>query len=715
MSSELHDLIEKELQAADVRLDASERVNSGATRTGGGLHSTSYGLPRSPAERAGDCAALVAGWARDAVAWAKASYASACPARPCRAVLDATLCGLCLVRRGLRLAPACAAPLTSPASSSCAAHPFRWKVCGTVVFIVLVLTVALSSGGSGVASMAGMAPGGGSHKQHSSVPETPQLHYVRTRQGIDPEAVASLVIAGVHKGGATDLYRRLLARFPALQPGAYRELNFLTQCQSDPSELLAYRNSHRHCDAPLNNGSADPACHGCTPLGYGALFNTSGVSARLGKCAFPLTSQSICAGGALLPDADATKSGTEGYTPVFTVDASVKAYASSVGAAYRAASTLSKVSPRSKIILLLRSPADVPRAVYNAKLEAECGSHQCSGTGNGTAGGVPSYETLIARELAYLTNTTKGIANLAALVGADSVKAAKRAEEQLQVDWSAYAVAHRFPPIVWDHALWSLHGLYGPLIQAWSDKFVVPGRPMLVLQSEAYFSDPGGMVDALVGPFLFGDDDAAAVFATGGASGQAVAAPQRKYGSKASQSVGQRCALYEMLKQPTKQLEQLLTRLQKEGKVQLRRAHATGPLWPRPAECGVNPDGSQAAPTEAADYLDYAEGLGGQQDSYGAWHEAALTALLLWRGVARWPVDPCVCSLPVLLSSAGLRLRVQPPGIDHFLRVKLALLPPVWAVKATVASVVSSHSPSPASTHPHMRGRRMQAGRRSLR
>ena len=550
-------------------------------------------------------------------------------------------------RRGLLVCLLVLTPLI-PRHFPCSAHPFRWKVAGTVVFIVLVLVIALASGGSGVA-MAGMSPGSSSHKQHSSTPETPQLHYVRTRQGIDPEAVASLVIAGVHKGGATDLYRRLLARFPALQAGAYRELNFLTQCQSDTTELLAYRTTHRHCDAPLANGSADPACHGCTPLGYAALFNTSAVRTRLGKCAFPLTSQSICAGGALLPDADATKSGTEGYNPVFTVDASVKAYASSVGAAHRAASTLSKVSPRTKVILLLRSPTDVPRAVYNAKLEAECGSHQCNG-GNGTGGAVPSYETLIARELAYLTNTTKGIANLAALVSADSSKTAKRAEEQLQIDWSSYAQAQGFAPMVWGHALWSLHGLYSPLVQAWSDKFVVPGRPMLVLQSEAYFSDPGGMVDALVGPFLFGDDDAAAVFASGGASGAAVEAPQRKYGSKASQSVGQRCALYAMLKQPTKQLEQLLTRLQKEGKVQLRRAHETGPLWPRPAECGVNPDGSQAAPTEAADYLDYAEGLGGQQDSYGAWQA--------WNGCVHAKTDPaCVF---VLVACAQLRTMTTP-------------------------------------------------------
>ena len=82
MSSELHDLIEKELQAADVRLDASERVNIAASRSGGHSAGSTYTLGRSPVERAHDCAALSAGWMRDAVTWVKNSHASACAARP---------------------------------------------------------------------------------------------------------------------------------------------------------------------------------------------------------------------------------------------------------------------------------------------------------------------------------------------------------------------------------------------------------------------------------------------------------------------------------------------------------------------------------------------------------------------------------------------------------------------------------------------------------
>jgi len=64
--------------------------------------------------------------------------------------------------------------------------------------VVLVLIIALSSGGSGGMVMAGTP--GKSHNHPSDV-ETPQLHYVRTRQGMDPEAVPSVVIAGVRSPG----------------------------------------------------------------------------------------------------------------------------------------------------------------------------------------------------------------------------------------------------------------------------------------------------------------------------------------------------------------------------------------------------------------------------------------------------------------------------------------------------------------------------------
>ena len=327
----------------------------------------------------------------------------------------------------------------------------------------------------------------------------------------------------------------------------------------------------------------------------------------------------------MFPDADAVKTAMEGYSPVFTVDASVKAYASSVGSAYRAASTLSKVSPRTKVILLLRSPADVPRAVYNAKLEAECGTHECQGDAKGN-GSVPPYETLIARELAFLNSSTSGgKTRLAALVNASDAKVAKQVEEEMLLDWTKYAKAHGFEPTLWGHAMWSLHGLYAPLVQAWTDRFVTAGRPMLVLQSEAYFQDPGAAVDSVLGPFLFGDADAAAVFRDPAGAGPGEAAPLRKYGNKAVQSVGQRCAMYDLLREPTKVLEEQLTQLQKQGKVQLRRARPTGPLWPWPAECGPSEEKSQTAPTESGDYLDYAEGLGGQQDSYAPDYDYAYT------------------------------------------------------------------------------------------
>ncbi len=409
----------------------------------------------------------------------------------------------------------------------------------------------------------------------------------------------------VTKSGATDLYRRLLARYPALQAGAYRELNFLTQCQTDAAALLSYRQAHPHCDKPLANGSADPACHGCSPLGYAALFNTSEVRARLGACDQPLGTQSLCAGGALLPDKDARRAPATGYKPVFTVDAS-SSYSGSGGLAQRAAAQLASLSPRTKVILLLRSPVDVGRAVYNAKLAAECGSHECDGAAGGQV--IPPYERVIERELAFL-NTTAGAAALQTLVAAASVSAARDAEQALLSAWESYATKKKYEPTLWGRAMYSLHGLYTPALLAWAEKFAQPGRPMLVVQSEAYFADAPGLVDDLFGEFLFGDAEGLARFADTGAGAEAPTL--RRYGAKAAQSAAQRCALYELLRGPNKALEKLLTKYQKDGRVQLRRAAQTGPLWGRPAECGWDPD-APAAP-QSADYLDY---TGMDQESY---------------------------------------------------------------------------------------------------
>lgn len=54
-------------------------------------------------------------------------------------------------------------------------------------------------------------------------------------------------------------------------------------------------------------------------------------------------------------------------------------YAGSVGQALRSADLLKQLSPTTRIVLMLRNPADLGRAIYNAKLAENCGSHECDG------------------------------------------------------------------------------------------------------------------------------------------------------------------------------------------------------------------------------------------------------------------------------------------------------------------------------------------------
>jgi hypothetical protein len=463
-----------------------------------------------------------------------------------------------------------------------------------LLFIIVVATSAAGGGGSSSSGHGGASRGtsdtviGGAAYEDLSA----ELHYMRLRSGLDPEAVPSLAILGVTKSGATDVYRRVLARYPSLQAGEYRETNFLTQCQTDSGALLAYRRSHAHCEAG-GNGSADPACHGCSPLGYASLFNTSAVRARLGACPHPLAAQALCAGGWLEQDGSVSQAAASGYKPVFTVDAS-KMYSGSAGLAQRAATLLAGVSPRTKLVLLLRNPADMGRAVYNAKLAEECGRHECDGLGGGAQPRVPPYETIVQRELDFL-NTSGGAALLSALVDATAPGAARNAELALAANWTAYAASRNWPAVLWGKQLFILHGVFSPVVLAWGERFLTPGRPMLVVQSEAYFERAPALIDDVFGAFLFGDAAGLRGFAEGS---EGLGPPTRlRYGAKAAQSVASRCAVYDALKGPSRALEKLLTRYVKAGKVQLLRAKPTGPMWPRPLECAAL---ASAAPTPAS-------------------------------------------------------------------------------------------------------------------
>jgi hypothetical protein len=463
-------------------------------------------------------------------------------------------------------------------------------VVAFILFIIIVATAgnqgrAYTPDGSGVG-----APATGYEDLFG------ELHYMRARQGLDPEAVPSLAIIGVAKSGATDVYRRLLSRYPSLQAGLYRELNFLTQCQQEAGALLLYRQTHAHCGA--GNGTGDPACHGCSPLGYAALFNTSGVRQRLGACPHALPAQALCAGGWLQPDGGSRAPPATGYRPVFTVDAS-KTYSGSAGAAQRAATLLASISPRTKVVLMLRNPADMGRAVYNAKLSSECGSHECDGVGGGAR--VPPYETIVTRELAFLAYPTAQ-ALLTSLVTATRPGDARAAELALAANWTAFATSNGWETHLWGKQLFLLHGVYAPILMAWVERFVPAGRPMLVVQSEAYFARAPELVDDVFGTFMFGDADGLRGFAEGSAG---LEAPQRvRYGAKASQSIASRCAVVDALRGAGRALEKAVARYQKAGKVQLLRAKATGPMWPRPAQCAPSAPGvDPAAPyATASDY-----------------------------------------------------------------------------------------------------------------
>lgn len=541
-----------------------------------------------------------------------------------------------------------------------------------------VVLVAAFAGGSPVPPLDGSVspPSSGGHAAHGAGPVagrafspgeavSAETHYVRMRAGLDPDAVPSLVLAvrvalfrlsrlpfppsqqpsltrlrprapsqGVARSGAADLLRRLLARYPALQTGTFAETNFLTQCQAREADYAAYRGAHAHCRTPPPNASSDPACHTCSPPGAAALFDTPAVRARLGlACGRPLTSQALCAGGALLPSASgagyARAPPADGYAPVFTLDAS-KQYGAGVGLASRAAGVLRAVSPRARVAILLRHPADMGRAIYDVKLTEECGP---GGVARACAGVTP-YEALAAAELSFL-NTTAGRAAFAALVNASSAAvaaasgvgnasapdSARSADAALQAAWAAWAKSHAFPPLLWGRALYTLHGLFAPVILAWASRFAPAGRPILVVQSEAYFADPPGLVDSLFGPFLFGE--AAGMAAQGGSASSDTtlaasptaglrpaphASSHVPAGAKAAQSVAQRCALWDLFASPNAKLQALLDHCVAAGTVQLFRVPGAGPMWPRPAECGpVGGVAPQGNVTGSGDY-DYAAG-----------------------------------------------------------------------------------------------------------
>lgn len=546
-----------------------------------------------------------------------------------------------------------------------------------MLFVVVVLAAALGGGsaGAGGGGGGGGASGGGGDaatRAHAHLAGrafgggengAAELHYVRMHQGLEPDAVPSLVLLGVARSGSgappplsrgwrcvrcspshnaslhttpppppADLLRRLLARYPALQPSHYRESNFLTQCARTDGEYSASL-AEAYCGgggkppgAAAPRDPFEPRCHTCTPLGYALMFNTTAVAARLGGC--PLAAQAPCAGGQLSPDGLTRAPPRAGYSPVFAVDSS-KQYSASAGHAARAAAVLAGASPRARAVLLLRNPADVGRALYDVVVTEYCGP---GGTAAlcATQGATVPYERLAAAELLFLAspnaaallNATLTLAGAAALAGAagganvSGLVALERALGTAWKDWcqagggaaaaaasmsAEAAAASACPPKVtlFGRSLFLLRGLYAPVVLVWAARFARPGRPLLVVQSEAYAADPAGAVETLFGPFLFGEGDGMGAKAggAGGGGGPAdaladgpaagLAAPRAAGGGGGSsaaerpprvavQSVAQRCAVARLFEGPNAQLEALLGALQAAGLVQLRRTAGGG-------------------------------------------------------------------------------------------------------------------------------------------
>lgn len=268
------------------------------------------------------------------------------------------------------------------------------------------------------------------------------------------------------------------------------------------------------------------------------MFNTSDVRKSMGSCAFPLRQQLACAGAPALPNSK-TRNEAAGYSPTFTMDAS-QSYSSSVGQALRSADMLRQLSPTTRVVMLLRNPLDIGRAVYNQLLWDKCGTEECGKD-------LPPFQTVVNYEMQWLNKSATARRLVERLANCSRPGDARLLELNLLGNWSEWVDRGNAPPNVrqvFDQSLFSLKGLYQPVItargrlprsprslslharsraaaasaplsdgprlskphlsQTWLDRFVVPGRPMLVMQAEGYLANAPQYVDEVLGPFLFG-------------------------------------------------------------------------------------------------------------------------------------------------------------------------------------------------------------------
>ena len=120
------------------------------------------------------------------LARAKVSYGGASPLASSRSPsLPRLACARPAARDPRPREPA----LTPPPRPS--EHPQRWRVGAAIVCIIFVVSVATAGGGTTL--VAAVSSHGASHPEDGAA----ELHYMRMRQGMDPEAVPSLAIIGV--------------------------------------------------------------------------------------------------------------------------------------------------------------------------------------------------------------------------------------------------------------------------------------------------------------------------------------------------------------------------------------------------------------------------------------------------------------------------------------------------------------------------------------
>lgn len=178
----------------------------------------------------------------------------------------------------------------------------------------------------------------------------------------------------------------------------------------------------------------------------------------MGSCTFNLRQQLACAGGPQTVNSRA-RAPAEGFTPTFTVDAS-QSYSASVEQALRSADMLRQLSPTTRVVMLLRNPLDIGRAIYNQLLWDHCGTQECGKT-------VLPFQTLVNYEMEFLNKSAHARRLVDRLANCTRPGEARLLEINLAGNWSQWVDSKGLPDSarsVFSKNLFSLKGLYQPVL-----------------------------------------------------------------------------------------------------------------------------------------------------------------------------------------------------------------------------------------------------------